>query len=169
MQQYLSKIMNEVSKMKPSIDRINTELVNKNQKRALFLISFLNTDELNQTDRNGFAPIHAAARNGLNEVLYKLIDKKVNLEIEDKLGRTAIHHAVKSLDSASVITLANAGANLEHKDKQGRTPIDILGDAGSYGLKAQLQNKIKQRREEDFKKMIIEVRKRNLFLASQAF
>ena len=84
----------------------------------------MNFDILND---EGKAPIHYAAESGLEEVVKKLLEKKVNLSLTDKLGNNALHLALMSdkVSSAICELLVKSGLDINAKNNEGKTPLDL--------------------------------------------
>ena len=84
----------------------------------------MNFDILND---EGKAPIHYAAESGLEEVVKKLLEKKVNLSLTDKLGNNALHLALMSdkVSAAICELLVKSGLDINAKNNEGKTPLDL--------------------------------------------
>ena len=58
------------------------------------------------------------------ETIELLLDRKANLDIQDKEGNTALMHALRENRANLVSLLADKGANLNLKDRYGSTPVN---------------------------------------------
>ncbi len=126
--------------------------------------------DMNQLDRDGFAPLHVAVRKGRIAITRMLLKHGVNVEIQDANGHTPMYHAVlgarpriadlllksgaqihattwlldatrQGIGKREVIRyLAQHGANLEAKDSKGDTPLLIAIRQGNHKLAKHLVN-----------------------------
>lgn len=69
-------------------------------------------------------PLHVAAKTD-NRLAVQLLVRHMNINLQDKLGRTALHEAVLSGKLHNVRTLISGKANLHLKDYMGKTPLDL--------------------------------------------
>ena len=72
---------------------------------------------------DGQSPLIKAARYGRAEVINLLIDRGVDIERGDSMGRNALAYAAQSKDIDAVRALLDAGADIENEDATGNTPI----------------------------------------------
>lgn len=82
---------------------------------------------VNHEDENGEAPIHVAARCGLNEIMKVLVDHGSNLGLIDGHGRTCLHLAAQSGHKECLIFALDSGAQdyLEVLSDDGFTPLHV--------------------------------------------
>lgn len=120
--------------------------------------------DMNQLDRDGYAPLHVAVREGRIAIARLLIRRGVDINLQDAHGHTAIYHAVlgshlriadllleagTELDATALLLdavqqgviereviryLAGKGANLEKQDERGDTPLLIAIREGNHRL-----------------------------------
>ena len=74
-------------------------------------------------DRQGFRPLHIAARHGLADVLNILLEHGANLEAKCNRGGTPLHQAVISSHAQIVRAMLSKGAEIMAADASGRTPL----------------------------------------------
>jgi len=126
--------------------------------------------DMNQLDRDGYAPLHIAVRKGRIAITQLLIKQGVDIHVRDRNGRTAMHHAVlgahpriadlllkagAELDADTLLLdavqqgvskreviryLADHGASLETKDDRGDTPLLTAIRQGNHKLAKHLVN-----------------------------
>lgn len=89
---------------------------------------------VNQKDKLGFTPAHAATHNGAEEVLQALIDAGAKLATGAKDIGTPLHFAVMRKSLSMTEMLLKAGADVNAKDKDGQTPLLIAMDTGRSDL-----------------------------------
>jgi len=82
---------------------------------------------VNHEDENGEAPIHVAARCGLNEIMKLLVDHGANLDLIDGHGRTCIHLAAQSGHKECLAFALDSDAQdyLEVLSDDGFTPLHV--------------------------------------------
>jgi ankyrin repeat protein len=90
--------------------------------------------EANDLDKE--AALQWAAKNGYQEVVQLLIDKKAEITAEDKDGWTALHYAARYGREEVVRLLVNKEADIKAKSKTKQTALVI---AAEYGHKAVVQ------------------------------
>ncbi|WP_456404824.1 ankyrin repeat domain-containing protein [Thiolapillus sp.] len=126
--------------------------------------------DMNQLDRDGFAPLHVAVRKGRLAITRLLLKHGVDVNVQDARGHTPMYHAVlgarpriadlllksgaqidatawlldaarKGISEREVIRyLAQHGANLEARDSKGDTPLLIAIRQGNHKLAKHLVN-----------------------------
>lgn len=77
-------------------------------------------------DEFGTTPLHAAAANGLVQLLNEIIrvkGDKLNLNVQTGFGSTPLHYASLNRNSKIIEILIKAGADPKIKDSQGRSPL----------------------------------------------
>ena len=74
---------------------------------------------------DGYTPLMAAAQEGCEEVVKKLILAGANLGMQDKLGNSALHYAALHNHTLCGIHLAEGGASVTVKNKFAKTPLDL--------------------------------------------
>ncbi|XP_047989282.1 ankyrin repeat, SAM and basic leucine zipper domain-containing protein 1 [Leguminivora glycinivorella] len=80
---------------------------------------------LNIGDKYGQTPLMRAISSGRDDVVQKLIDAQVNIEMRDQQGWTALFWAVHHNQPEILKLLIENGARLREVDKNSRTPLDI--------------------------------------------
>ncbi|XP_063379715.1 ankyrin repeat, SAM and basic leucine zipper domain-containing protein 1 isoform X2 [Cydia fagiglandana] len=80
---------------------------------------------LNIGDKYGQTPLMRAISSGRLEMVQKLIDYQVNIEMRDQQGWTALFWAVHHNQPEILKLLISHGARLREVDKNSRTPLDI--------------------------------------------
>ncbi|WP_456416641.1 ankyrin repeat domain-containing protein [Thiolapillus sp.] len=126
--------------------------------------------DMNQLDRDGYAPLHTAVRKGRTAITRLLIKEGVDIHVRDSNGHTAMYHAVlgahpriadlllkagAELDANALLLaaakqgvskreviryLAEHGADLETKDDKGDTPLLTAIRQGNHKLAKHLVN-----------------------------
>ncbi|WP_456379993.1 ankyrin repeat domain-containing protein [Thiolapillus sp.] len=126
--------------------------------------------DMNQLDRDGYAPLHTAVHKGRIAITRLLIKEGVDIHVRDSNGHTAMYHAVlgahpriadlllkagTTLDADTLLLeaarqgaskreiiryLAEHNANLEIKDSKGDTPLLIAIRQGNHKLAKHLVN-----------------------------
>ncbi|WP_457668797.1 ankyrin repeat domain-containing protein [Thiolapillus sp.] len=69
--------------------------------------------DLNQLDRDGYAPLHVAVRDGRLAITRLLIKHGVDIDRKDARGHTAIYHAIFTANPRIADLLLKAGATLD--------------------------------------------------------
>lgn len=100
------------------------------RKTHNLLASLLPTDGLNARDYLGQTPLMLAADHGNGDLVRILIEKRVDLDAQDALGRTALHAAVKANSVTCFALLLGTGANSALKTFDGKTPAVLAAQFG---------------------------------------
>ena len=81
----------------------------------------------NTLNDEGKAPIHYAVMSGSDELVKKLLEKKVNPSLTDKLGNNALHLTLMSEKISLPICelLVKYGVDINAKNNEGKTPLDL--------------------------------------------
>lgn len=119
------------------VDQVTVHSTIRWNKKSLEEIrAMLSSDELvNILDpNNGNAPIHIAAQNGHLDLVNLLIEKKAEVNVQNKKGNTALHMAV-GYDYYDVAkALIDAGADMELKNEGGFTAQTGIDGDTSLGI-----------------------------------
>lgn len=93
---------------------------------ALHLIN--ETDiNINQTDRNGYSPLHFAVQKNDYSVVEALIRKKAVIDPIDKFGNTPLYKCVtEKVDINITNILLESGANVTIKNGFGYSPMAVI-------------------------------------------
>ena len=89
-------------------------------------ISILQNFDINplKTDEFGTTPIHAAAANGLYNLLIEILKKpQININIQNEFGNTPLHYAALNKNNKIIKLLVENGANPKIKNLNGQTPL----------------------------------------------
>jgi hypothetical protein len=78
-------------------------------------------------DEEGKAPIHYAVLSGFEEIVKKLLDKKVNISLADKQGNNALHLAllIEKVPLSICELLVKSGIDINAKNNEGKTSVDL--------------------------------------------
>jgi|GEM_PF-7134087 len=76
----------------------------------------------------GRSEIHIAARHGQNEMIGKLIERGVPVDLQDDFGMTALMLSLYDRQFHTAEFLLDAGANLNSQDYQGATALHIVAE-----------------------------------------
>lgn len=81
----------------------------------------------NIIDEEGKAPIHYAVLSGSEEIVKKLLGRRVNPSLTDKQGNNALHLALMNEKVSLPICelLVEAEIGMDAKNNEGKTPIDL--------------------------------------------
>lgn len=93
---------------------------------ALHLINETDID-LNQTDRNGYTPLHFAVQENNYSVVEALLRKKVVIDPIDKFGNTPLYKCVTEKVNINITNvLLEYGANVTIKNSFGYSPMTVI-------------------------------------------
>ena len=106
------------------------ELAVKMRNTWLTLVRLMPKKLLEASDWLGQTGLMLAAHRGDQELVQLLIDRKVNLNAQDTLGRIALHSAVLGGDVACYRILMGAGANPELRTYAEKTPLMLAAELG---------------------------------------
>lgn len=90
--------------------------------------------DLNHKDDFGFAPVHAAASQGADEVLKVLVDAGADLDFANNEIGTPLHCAVQRKSRTTIEILLAAGVDVRAKNRRGQTPLHLAMDIGRSDL-----------------------------------
>jgi hypothetical protein len=76
-----------------------------------------------QTDKNGFTPLHVAARHGYDDIARLLISQKANVNARSTKGATALHMAASANHAGMIDLLAKEGALIDASTNDGFTAL----------------------------------------------
>jgi len=110
---------------------IDAELVNAVRAYDVDRIAFLleKGAEVNKLNLQGYAPLHAAARNRASHIIELLLKARADPDFPDADGATALVHAIGRNHVPSVEVLIKGGAEVDRKNAGGYTPLEVaLGD-----------------------------------------
>ena len=82
------------------------------------------------SSREGFTPIHLAAKHGQVDVLNMLVEHGAEIEAKCNRGGTPLHHAVISSYAHVVSAILSKGAELMAADASGLTPLHHAATSG---------------------------------------
>ena len=91
---------------------------------------------IEETNKNGWGPLHQAAYSGELEMLKLLIAKGAKLDATCHDGDTPVHYAAVQGELDCVKALAAAGCKLDVKDNDGETPMNVAHKSVKKELKA---------------------------------
>lgn len=75
-------------------------------------------------DENGTTPLHAAAANGLVQLMEMIVKiPGINLNVQTPGGNTPLHYAAINRNSKIIAILVKAGADPKIKNSQGQSPL----------------------------------------------
>lgn len=83
-------------------------------------------------------PLILATSNGLSGIALRLIEAKVNLDVQDGSGSTALKHASSNGLDDVIKALIDKGANLDLADEEGWTPLISAASRAAWGAMQQL-------------------------------
>ena len=106
------------------------ELAAMMRKTHHLLARMLPTDVLDARDYLGQTALMLTADRGNHDMLRILIEKRVDLDAQDTLGRTALHAAVKANSPECFHSLLIAGANPNLHTCEDKTPAVLAAELG---------------------------------------
>ena len=86
---------------------------------------------LDDADRNGLTPLHAAAENGNARVIRNLIADGAAVDAKDAQGRTPLLIAVRQRHLKVAAELITAGANINAETRNGWTALSLAVKSGN--------------------------------------
>lgn len=95
----------------------------KNSQAAIILIDA--GADVTQVDRNGNTLLHLACLQQLEEVVKKLLSKKVDCQKVNRQGNTALHISCNNSNAPITRLLVQAKANIFRKNSEGLSPFQI--------------------------------------------
>ena len=103
---------------KKNIINDNININNEKEKQYLITLETLN-------DENGNNNLQIAVKKHLADFVNYFLDKKIDINYQNKFGDTALHIAMNEKDIQIIKLLLNHNADLLIKNKEGKTPFDI--------------------------------------------
>lgn len=88
-------------------------------------------------------PLHLTARHDCSDIAMLLIEKKCNINITDKLGRTPLMWAVGYKNMAVVRTLVEAGADITIRCEDDETAAEKAREEGHHAIAEYLDHAIR--------------------------
>ncbi len=85
--------------------------------------------DINAQRHDGFSALHFAVQEEYLDLVNILLDKKVNVNLQDDWGNTPLWRGLmNSVNEKIIIELLNHGADLYIKNNNGVAPIDLVED-----------------------------------------
>lgn len=100
---------------------LDLALRSKNENLVIYILSQSDTTNI-QKDY----PLHAVASKCMTRALDYLMEKGMDVNIQDKLGQTPLHYAASANCFGPVVSLLEKGANPTLKDKKGKMAKDLI-------------------------------------------
>ncbi len=118
------------------------EAVKKNDMALVKSLLERNPELIKARDGDGRTPLHRAARaTPANlELINLLIEKKVDVNVQDNSGVTALHSVARRAQREAVALLIAQGAELNVKDNTGNTPLFYAAVSWPFGYKVKPEN-----------------------------
>ena len=107
-----------------------TQLARNARSLLLKLAETSDTKTLNQADFKKQTPLMLAAVDGDLEIARILLDKRVDLDKQDTLGRTALHAAILGGHEDCFYAILNGPANPMIATGSGRTVLELTAELG---------------------------------------
>lgn len=113
---------------------VQTELANavlgSDEERIRFLVE--KGADINKLDRQGYAPLQAAARSRKDKLIPLLIELGADINGRDRDGFTALSNAAQRNHVPTIEVLAKRGADLELAAEGGFGPLSLAIDGGHF-------------------------------------
>eukprot|EP00884_Botryococcus_braunii_P004252 jgi/Botrbrau1/13828/Bobra.0056s0070.2 len=91
--------------------------------------------DVNEKDKNGWAPVHFAAYGGSLDVLNELLAYGADPGAADESGRTALHlAALRGNKDVAELLLKTPSVHVDARDSTGMTPLHKAAGTGSLGV-----------------------------------
>jgi uncharacterized protein len=93
-------------------------------------------DDLDASDRQGFAPLHLAAQEGSLAVARELLDRGATVDQPNAFGNTALFVAVFNCrgDGSMIKLLRARGADPLRTNQSGKTPVGLARLIANYDV-----------------------------------
>lgn len=92
--------------------------------------------ELNESDNNGWTPLHVASSNGHVEVVKLLLDKRADFSVTNTNGRTPLHVTSSNEHVEVVKLLLRKGAIANIVDKRAKSALTLASKNGHESIVA---------------------------------
>lgn len=89
---------------------------------------------VNQTDSDGYTPLHRASYGGHRDCVKYLLKKGANIEARTDEDWTPLHCAVRWNNIVVAEELVKAGANINAQSNGGNSPLHIVASNGKYSI-----------------------------------
>jgi len=107
----------------------------ENQVNVITFVSGIDASLLNVQDNNGDTPLHVAADQGSGELVSRLLDSGVKLDIKNYKGVTALHFAAHLGHAHVIKTLAEKSPPLvDIPDDEGQTAVHDAAQEGHVNV-----------------------------------
>ena len=127
-----SSASSSIDDRSPSQDEASGELLKIARSRSLYPVVELLNQGANQNARFSDAPrssaLHIAAQNGDIGLIYLLLSREANIEIEDDTGARPLHVAINCGHEIVVKFLLDHNASLDSPMKDGCVPLHLAAD-----------------------------------------
>lgn len=107
----------------PAFSQIIFEAVWDNDLDRVKTLIKENPDLLHYKSREGYSPLHSAARMGLKEIVKFFIEKGTDINTANLWGTTPLHYACQWGRAEVIEVLIQSGADINARDKKGWTPL----------------------------------------------
>ena len=100
------------------------------------IIGMLNSENISQQNSEGVSLLHEAIAYKQNSIALELINKGIDLNLQDRQGRTALHYAASYLNKEVTENLVRYGADVNIIDKHGNGALwtAVSSARKDYGL-----------------------------------
>jgi ankyrin repeat protein len=136
LQNYINELRantnNTDSSDEDQIIQLYSYISNNEIEDAIDLINIMDIDTLNtQNHISNDTPLIYAVDNNANDIAIALINRGVNLDLQEENGYTALSRALTRDNMVLVNILLEAGADRTIEDYYGNSPLDVLRDSDS--------------------------------------
>jgi len=100
----------------------------RNAKITIIKLLVKEKANLHSRDTRGNCPLHVAAFHGNPNMVRALLQKNIDVEMENLQERSGLHYAARSGDMRCIKMLVEFKANVNHEDKDQITPLMCCGD-----------------------------------------
>jgi ankyrin repeat protein len=121
---------------------LHAAIKNNMGELSKILIERMSLEALNKKGFYGRTPLHLASQKEDPEIAQKLIDRKVNINVQDDYGNTPLHWASERGRTEIAKNLIDAGADIAIKDEYGRTPLHWASKKGRTAVAQILVSKL---------------------------
>ena len=113
------------------------------QDAARLLLARERHADTNHPDMHGRTPLHAASREGRDQVVSLLLDHCVDFNLSDRDGWTALHYASWLGYGVIVGSLLDRGADANYRNNLGQTPLHLASQQGhDHVVRSLLDHKV---------------------------